>query len=99
LPRKGARIQAAFALGAEDIPLELWVIDVDSGRRRRLLRFRPTRTFSEQILPFFDHAHPLAGRIYDFVRAEDIAVAVHYVVSQPRRCDVASLRIEPRLQG
>lgn len=54
LPRQGERIQAAFALDAEDIPLELWVIDVDSGRSRRLLRFRPTRTFSEQILPFFD---------------------------------------------
>ena len=32
------------------------------------------------------------------VRAEDIAVAVHYVLTQPARCDVVSLQIRPHLQ-
>ncbi|HRD28140.1 MAG TPA: SDR family oxidoreductase [Caulobacter sp.] len=36
---------------------------------------------------------------HQMLRAEDIAVAIRYVVSQPPRCDVTSLRIEPRLQG
>lgn len=36
---------------------------------------------------------------HEMLRAEDIAVAIRYVVSQPPRCDVASLRIEPRLQA
>jgi TolB protein len=54
LPRRSDRIQAALAPVAADALLELWVIDVSSGRSRRLSRFRPTRTFSEQVLPFFD---------------------------------------------
>lgn len=36
---------------------------------------------------------------HEMLRAEDIAVALHYVLTQPDRCDVASLRIEPRIQG
>jgi NADP-dependent 3-hydroxy acid dehydrogenase YdfG len=35
---------------------------------------------------------------HDVLRAEDIAVAVHYVVTQPARCDIVSLQIRPHLQ-
>lgn len=34
----------------------------------------------------------------EMLRAEDIAVAVHYILTQPRRCDVVSLQIRPHLQ-
>lgn len=34
----------------------------------------------------------------EMLRAEDIAVAVHYVLTQPARCDVVSLQIRPHLQ-
>lgn len=34
----------------------------------------------------------------DMLRAEDIAVCVHYVLSQPQRCDVVSVQIRPHLQ-
>jgi NADP-dependent 3-hydroxy acid dehydrogenase YdfG len=32
------------------------------------------------------------------LKAEDIAVAVHYVLTQPQRCDVVMLQIRPHLQ-
>jgi NADP-dependent 3-hydroxy acid dehydrogenase YdfG len=35
---------------------------------------------------------------HDMLRAEDIAVAVHYVLTQPARCDIVSLQIRPHLQ-
>jgi NADP-dependent 3-hydroxy acid dehydrogenase YdfG len=35
---------------------------------------------------------------HEMLRAEDIAVAVHYVLTQPARCDVVSLQIRPHLQ-
>lgn len=38
-------------------------------------------------------------RRHEMLRAEDIAVCVHYILTQPERCDVAEIRIEPRLQG
>jgi len=34
----------------------------------------------------------------EMLRAEDIAVAVHYVLTQPLRCDVVSLQIRPHGQ-
>ncbi|WP_420151568.1 SDR family oxidoreductase [Spirosoma sp.] len=34
----------------------------------------------------------------DMLRAEDIAVCVHYILSQPQRCDVVSVQIRPHLQ-
>lgn len=36
---------------------------------------------------------------HEMLRAEDVAVAIRYVLTQPPRCDVATLRIEPRLQA
>lgn len=54
LPARDETIQAAFVQRHPAVSLELWVVDVASGRSRRLLRFVPTRTFSEQVLPFFD---------------------------------------------
>jgi NADP-dependent 3-hydroxy acid dehydrogenase YdfG len=33
------------------------------------------------------------------LRAEDIAVAVHYVVTQPARCDVTFLQIRPHVEN
>jgi len=54
IPAREETIQAAFVQGRPVIPLELWVVDVASGRSRRLLRFVPTRSFAEQVLPFFD---------------------------------------------
>jgi NADP-dependent 3-hydroxy acid dehydrogenase YdfG len=38
-------------------------------------------------------------RRHEMLRAEDIAVCVHYILTQPERCDVAEVRIEPRLQS
>ena len=35
---------------------------------------------------------------HDMLRAEDIAVAVHYVLTQPARCDIVNLQIRPHLQ-
>lgn len=35
----------------------------------------------------------------EMLRAEDIAVAVHYVVSQPERCDVTFLQIRPHVEA
>ena len=35
---------------------------------------------------------------HDMLRAEDIAVAVHYVLTQPARRDIVSLQIRPHLQ-
>lgn len=35
----------------------------------------------------------------EMLRAEDIAVAVHYVLTQPQRCDVVELKIRPVLQA
>lgn len=37
-------------------------------------------------------------RKHEMLRAEDIAVAVHYVLTQPARCDVVELKIRPHLQ-
>ncbi|QJW88291.1 SDR family oxidoreductase [Spirosoma taeanense] len=34
----------------------------------------------------------------EMLLAEDIAVAVHYVVTQPHRCDVVSMQIRPHMQ-
>lgn len=34
----------------------------------------------------------------EMLRAEDIAVAVHYILTQPRRCDVVAIQIRPHLQ-
>ncbi|GAB4030056.1 SDR family oxidoreductase [Spirosoma jeollabukense] len=34
----------------------------------------------------------------DMLRAEDIAVCVHYILTQPQRCDVVSVQIRPHLQ-
>ena len=35
---------------------------------------------------------------HDMLRAEDIAVAVHYALTQPACCDIVSLQIRPHLQ-
>jgi NADP-dependent 3-hydroxy acid dehydrogenase YdfG len=35
---------------------------------------------------------------HDMLRVEDIAVAVHYVLTQPARCDIVNLQIRPHLQ-
>ena len=35
---------------------------------------------------------------HDMLRAEDIAVAVHYMLTQPARCDIVNLQIRPHLQ-
>ncbi|MES2033100.1 MAG: SDR family oxidoreductase [Pseudomonadota bacterium] len=37
-------------------------------------------------------------RKHEMLRAEDIAVAVRYILTQPERCDIPLLRIEPRIQ-
>ncbi|RAK00286.1 NADP-dependent 3-hydroxy acid dehydrogenase YdfG [Larkinella arboricola] len=34
----------------------------------------------------------------EMLRAEDIAVCVHYILTQPQRCDVVSIQIRPHLQ-
>lgn len=34
----------------------------------------------------------------EMLRAEDIAVCVHYILTQPQRCDVVSVQIRPHLQ-
>ncbi|WP_421826263.1 SDR family oxidoreductase [Larkinella sp.] len=34
----------------------------------------------------------------EMLRAEDIAVCVHYILTQPLRCDVVSIQIRPHLQ-
>jgi NADP-dependent 3-hydroxy acid dehydrogenase YdfG len=34
----------------------------------------------------------------EMLRAEDIAVCVHYILTQPLRCDVVSVQIRPHLQ-
>jgi len=34
----------------------------------------------------------------EMMKAEDIAVAILYALSQPERCDVAELKIKPHLQ-
>ena len=36
---------------------------------------------------------------HEMLRAEDIAVALKYVLTQPERCDIPLLRIEPRIQN
>lgn len=38
-------------------------------------------------------------RKHEMLRAEDIAVALRYILTQPERCDVPLLRIEPRIQN
>ncbi len=35
----------------------------------------------------------------EMLRAEDIAVCVHYVLTQPLRCDVVSVQIRPHMQA
>jgi len=35
----------------------------------------------------------------EMLKAEDIAESVQFVVTRPHRCDVVSLRIEPRIQA
>jgi NAD(P)-dependent dehydrogenase (short-subunit alcohol dehydrogenase family) len=35
----------------------------------------------------------------EMLRAEDIAVGVHYILTQPERCTVTEVRIEPRIQN
>ncbi len=86
LPRRDNQIQAAFAPVAEDGLLELWVIDVSSGRSRRLSRFQPTRTFSEQVLPFFDQyarSHriwsPDSSRLVLAINDPDRGAGIHVV--------------------
>lgn len=39
-----------------------------------------------------------AIRKHESLRAEDIAVGVHYILTQPERCTVTEVRIEPRIQ-
>ncbi|WP_460635892.1 SDR family oxidoreductase [Larkinella harenae] len=34
----------------------------------------------------------------EILRAEDIAVCVHYILTQPQRCDVVGIQIRPHLQ-
>ena len=34
----------------------------------------------------------------EMLLAKDIAEAIHFVITRPHRCDVVSLRIEPRIQ-
>lgn len=36
---------------------------------------------------------------HEMLRAEDVAVAVHYVVTQPARCDVTLLQIRPHIEA
>lgn len=35
----------------------------------------------------------------EMLKAEDIAVAVHYVLTQPQRCDVVKVQIRPHMQA
>jgi NADP-dependent 3-hydroxy acid dehydrogenase YdfG len=35
----------------------------------------------------------------EMLRAEDVAVAVHYVVTQPERCDVTFLQVRPHVEA
>jgi TolB protein len=46
-----------------DVGMELWVINVESGRQRRLLQFVPSPVFLRQFLPFFDQ-YALSHRIW-----------------------------------
>lgn len=45
------------------LQLELWVVDVASGQRNRLLTFEPTDLFLRQFLPFFDQ-YALSHRLW-----------------------------------
>jgi TolB protein len=53
LDRFGRRSKTA-QVQQDELQLQLWVMDVMSGERRRLLTFRPTNLFLRQFLPYFD---------------------------------------------
>lgn len=36
---------------------------------------------------------------HEMLRAEDIAVGIHYILTQPERCTITEVRIEPRIQN
>src|SRR6185436_3784206 len=45
------------------LDLALWVVDVESGRRQRLLTFQPPPLFVNQFMPFFDQ-YALSHRLW-----------------------------------
>ena len=54
-----ARVQSQ----AEELMMNLWVVDVDSQDKRLLLKFSPSVAFTHQFLPFFDQ-YALSHRIW-----------------------------------
>ncbi len=48
---------------AERMLLDLWLVNVDSGRQRLLSTFEPTSLFLEQFLPYFDQ-YALSHRLW-----------------------------------
>ena len=62
LPAKSnhrARVQGQ----AENLTIDLWVVDVESQNKRLLLKFSPSVAFTRQFLPFFDQ-YALSHRIW-----------------------------------
>ena len=47
----------------EEFQLELWVLEMESGVRNRLVTFRPTDLFLRQFLPYFDQ-YALSHRLW-----------------------------------
>ncbi len=54
-----ARIQSQ----AEQLTMDLWIVDVDSQDKRLLLKFSPSVAFAHQFLPYFDQ-YALSHRIW-----------------------------------
>jgi NADP-dependent 3-hydroxy acid dehydrogenase YdfG len=57
----------------------------------------PGRTGSDMIEDPPEVQREKIGR-REMLRAEDVAVAVHYVVTQPFRCDVTFMQIRPHVE-
>lgn len=55
----------------------------------------PGRTLAEMLSP--DDAQEQIAR-GELLQAEDVAEAIHYVLTQPARCDVVSVQLRPHLQ-
>lgn len=51
------------SLQHDDLQLDLWIVDVETGFSRRLTTFEPTELFVSQFLPFFDQ-YALSHRIW-----------------------------------
>lgn len=47
----------------QELRLDLWIVNVGSGFRRRLITFEPTELFVRQFLPFFDQ-YALSHRLW-----------------------------------